>query len=141
MSINLDVPNNVGNNIFYTTVSQHRVGGNSNKSIWSISLQEEVNCFQYSLSNNWLENYIGWGLRLSNNNQMEVLGYNRLLNDLKIAKFIDGCENDSWHGYPADYRNKIQDRPPFKVLKEWGNNGFIHKHQISKIRSGKQCAL
>ena len=37
--------------------------------------------------------------------------------ELKLAKFVDGTNNNVWHGYPADHMTKSQDRPTTGILK------------------------
>lgn len=140
MSINLDIPNLIENNVFYIIVSQHRLNINKDKSHWSITFEEELKCFNNSLTNNWLIDFKGWGLHMINN-EINPLGYSKQGEQLRIAKFVDSYKSSKWHGYPADYRNNIQDRPASDVLKSWVENGIIKKHQMSKIRSGKKCAL
>lgn len=140
MSIIIDEPNLVKNNVFYIIVSQHILNINKEKSHWSITYQEQLNCFENSLTNNWLSNFMGWGLHIINN-EIKPLGYSKQREELKIAKFVDSYKSSKWHGYPADYRNNIQDRPSSDVLRSWVEDGIIQKHQMSKIRSGKKCAL
>jgi hypothetical protein len=139
MGIILDEPNLVKDNIFYIIVSQHIVP-NEYKSHWSITNEEQLKCFEKSLINNWLSDFRGWGLHIINN-QINPLGYSKQGEQLKIAKFVDSYKSSKWHGYPADYRNNIQDRPSSDILRSWVNNNIIQKHQMSKIRSGKKCAL
>lgn len=140
MSINLDVPNLVENNIFYMIVSQHRLNINKNKSHWCITYEEELKCFKNSLANNWVSDFKGWGLHIINN-EISTLGYSKQKEQLKMAKFVDSYKSSKWHGYPADYRNNVQDIPSSELLRNWVENGIIQKHQMSKIRSGKKCAL
>lgn len=127
-------------NTSYTSVIQHRGRVNGDKSRWTIQLVEELECFKLSFNSGWYTNYIGWGLHVIQD-RVEVLGKNTEGEQLKIAKFVDSSRNGNWHGYPADYRSKIQDRPTQETLEKWRKDGLIKKHQIVKIRSGMACNL
>ncbi len=124
----------------YIISSQHRRRGNPNKSIWTISFEEEVNCFIQALNSNWKTGTEAWGIRL-NGNILQVVGLNNYRQELKLAKFVDGNKINIWHGYPADYMSKAQDRPATNILKAWVNNGFLTKAKMSKIRLGQSCNL
>jgi hypothetical protein len=113
--------------------------GHPNKSCWLISNEDEIECFITSNTSSWTESNIGWGLK-SVDGEIQVIGESTQRVELKLAKFI-GDQNDLWHGYPADYIMKNQDRPSATVLKMWCESGFIVKHQLLKIRQGKQCNL
>lgn len=138
--ININEPNYIDKNVYYTVVSQHRLSTNNNKSRWKIQLDEEVECFKKAFREKWIINYNGWGLHIIEND-IKVLGESPQKEQLKIAKFIDSNHNGQWHGYPSNYRNNIQDRTSEKILKKWVETGIIQKHQMSKIRSGQKCKL
>jgi hypothetical protein len=124
----------------YTSVKQHRGRVNSDKSRWIIPMDEELECFELTYFKKWHRNSIGWGLHILEN-RITVLGKNPEGEQLKLAKFVDSSKNNKWHGYPADYRCKIQDRPPQDILEKWRSEGLIKKHQIMKIRRGMACNL
>ena len=124
----------------YIISSQHRRRGNPNKSIWTIPFDEEVNCFIQSMEGNWKLDNEAWGIKI-NGNVLQVLGVGNNRNELKIAKFVDGTNTNVWHGYPADYFNKSQDRPATAILKVWVDNGYLTKAKMSKIRLGQSCNL
>jgi len=126
---------------FYQVRSVHRRHGNSEKSIWTISIPEEIECFRYSYSLSWLEKTQGWGLKISSSDQLEEVGKSDQGISLKIAKFRDDKEDKIWHGYPANYREKIQDKPPETILAKWMEAGFINKVQKSRIVQRKPCNL
>lgn len=139
MPYTLDTEININHNLIYIISSQHRNNTN-NKSKWSVSFSQEVACFRLAHLRNWCINFKGWGIIISKG-EIIVLGRNRFNERIKIAKFIDSNTNNKWHGYPADYIRKVQDRPTLAVLLNWREKGYITKHQISKIRSGKKCNL
>jgi len=124
----------------YIISSQHRRKGNPNKSIWTITFDEEVHCFIQALSKNWKTVNEAWGIKLLNG-VLQVVGKNHNRQELKLAKFVDGANTNVWHGYPADYMNKAQDRPATDILKVWVNSGFLTKAKMSKIRLGQSCNL
>ncbi len=123
----------------YFISSQHR-NGNPNKSIWTISLEEEVNCFIQTISNNWKAGVEAWGIKL-NGNTLQVVGISNNKYELKLAKFVDGTNTDVWHGYPADHMYKAQDRPTTEILKLWVTEGYLSKAKMNKIRQGQLCNL
>lgn len=124
----------------YLISSQHRRRGNPNKCRWTITFAEEVACFIQTINQNWRDGNEGWGLKL-NNILVQVVGINNDNEELKIAKFIDGTGTNVWHGYPADYTSRSQDRPTTGILRTWVNNGYITKSKMTKIRLGQPCSL
>lgn len=132
----------IGDN--YIISSQHRRTGNSNKSIWTITFIEEVDCFIEAMNGGWKSGSEAWSLKVSND-KLQVVGENidmsGMKQELKLAKFVDGTKNKVWHGYPADYMNKNQDRPSTEVLKVWVNLGYLTKSKMNKIRQGQSCNL
>ncbi len=124
----------------YIISSQHRKIGNPHKSIWTITRQEEFNCFVNSKRRAWYSENSYWGLRLIEGQIVEV-GKNNAKKELKIAKFIGGEVTDIWHGYPADYLNRKQDIPAVNILITWVDNGYIGKSEFRKIRQGMPCNL
>src|SRR5687767_3436475 len=93
----------------YLVSSAHR-RKQKNKSRWTISIDDEVECFILSQVSNWVETAKAWGLR-PNRNSLDELGVNPLEESLKLAKFVNSSSDDVWHGYPADYVRNNQDRP------------------------------
>jgi hypothetical protein len=124
----------------YIISSQHRLNGNPNKSIWTLTHAGEIDCFVFSYISKWFDNNVCWGLYV-NGTDLQVVGRNFNNEDLKIAKFVDANNNKLWHGYPADYIRKSKDRPTTNTLKDWVSNGFITKAKMSKIRQGQSCNL
>ena len=125
----------------YVISSQHRKIGNPHKSVWTITYEEEVMCFIMSINSNWNDDSISWGIKLSSSSSLHVIGKNTANEELKIAKFVDGSNNDIWHGYPADYKNNVQDIPPSTVLEKWKNNKYINKSHVRKIKQQLLCNL
>ena len=148
----------------YIISSQHRKKGKDHKSFWTITYQEEVECFILALNNQWKSGFKAeaWGFKHTNtiledgdnemdelevlgfkhtNTILEVIGKNDNGQDLKLAKFVDGTNTNVWHGYPADYMNKAQDRPDTEILKKWVEKGFLTKSKMAKIRRGQSYNL
>ena len=124
----------------YIISSQHRRTGNPNKCIWTITFDEEVNCFIHALRSNWKKGKKAWGVKAIGGT-LQVVGLNPGSKELKLAKFVDATNNKVWHGYPADYMSKAQDRPDTNILKAWVENGYLTKAKMSKIRQGQSCDL
>jgi hypothetical protein len=124
----------------YIISSQHRRRGNPNKSVWTISYEEEVDCFIETMTREWQIGTVAWGIKVVED-ILQVVGVNSIRQELKLAKFVDGADTNVWHGYPADYMRKAQDRPATNILKLWVNDGFITKAKMSKIRLGQSCNL
>lgn len=124
----------------YIISSQHRRIGNPYKCVWTITYQEEVNCFIQAKTSNWINGKICWGLKVVGN-ALQAVGRNTDNEDLKFAKFIDGTNTDVWHGYPADYLNRSQDRPTTAILLSWQQSNYLGKHHVRKIKQGIPCNL
>jgi len=124
----------------YIIASHHRKKGNPNKSIWTISFDEEVECFVQTMNGNWKAGTEAWGVKVLGD-VLQVLGLNNNKQELKLAKFVDGTNTNVWHGYPADYVSKSQDRPATNILKIWVDSGYLTKAKMSKIRLGQSCNL
>lgn len=124
----------------YIISSQHRRSGNPNKCIWTITYEEEVNCFIQALNGDWRTGAEAWGVKVIGD-ILQVIGLNNDNQELKLAKFVDGSKSNVWHGYPADYMKKAQDRPATNILKVWVDNGYLTKAKMSKIRLGQSCNL
>jgi len=117
----------------YLHKKDHRDGGNGKKSQWKIKPPDEIACFDEALKRTWGDMTKAWGLRLVGTTAQK-LGTSIRGDDLRIAKFVNG--NPAWHGYPADYRTKLQDRPPTAVLRKWVAAGIIGKNDVARIRGG-----
>ncbi|MDT0173640.1 hypothetical protein Q9R23_11715 [Exiguobacterium sp. BRG2] len=130
-------------NCIYIYTNQHRSLQNSDKSLWTISEVDELNCFQLMYDNNWIcDTYSGWSLHKVRSSN-EYLGKSQppKSEQVKIAKFVDSSKNSKWHGFPVDYRNSLNDRPKASILTKWVENRDITKPQMSKILRGKICYL
>lgn len=124
----------------YIISSQHRKTGNVNKSLWSISNEEEVLCFVETIKQKWIDGANAWGVKVVNN-ALQKVGANNDGQTLKIARFVDSYSADVWHGYPADYIRKSNDRPTTNVLSDWVKKSYITKAKMAKIRQGQLCNL
>jgi hypothetical protein len=118
-------------------VQYHRNTSNPKKSLWTVTEQEEIECFKRAIIELWTYEQFAWGLHIING-QIMPLGINTDNEVLKVAKFVDN--NTHWHGYPADYVRKIQDKPPSLVLTKWCELKLITKSQVLKIKQQK-CNL
>lgn len=123
----------------YILKADHRGRPTKHKSVWRISVQDEVACFDHAFDSDWVQALTGWGLHLVESIPA-ILGEN-LLYQVKIGKFVSIDAAGPWHGYPADYRERLQDRPPVEVLVRWRDSKIIEKHEISRVRQGKPCSL
>lgn len=135
---------NVRFNQSYVLNSQHRHGRNPNKSQWTIGTAEEIHIFEHSYASNWLSPTArwSWGLHLVDD-KPSVVGRSARssgpIQYLRIAKFVDNSQ--SWHGYPANYRLNLQDRPDDPILEDWRASGYINKRDMTKIKVGERCSL
>ncbi len=124
----------------YIISPHHRATGKKDKSIWTISYKDEIDCFIQSRVSEWIIGSICWGLKISDG-KIQVIGKNQVSDELKIAKFIDGDNKNIWHGYPADHKSKKQDIPDMKILIMWAEKNFINKSEIRKIKQQLSCNL
>ncbi len=147
ISINSTVTTSCGEK--FKTISKHRGTGIASASRWTITISEEYDCFIKSLSycngTNSItytssDNSVRWGVTLDNN-KLTKLGENNICNFLVFAKFTKHAHNSEWHGYPSDYRNKVQDRPQIDFLTSLSDNSIISKSKVNKIMQGKICSF
>jgi hypothetical protein len=127
------------NGAVYTPLSKHRGLATASRSVWIVSVRDEIQCFVMAFRERWVFDTDGWGLRPLSPGRLQVLGVNGFKERLALAKFVGA--DGSWHGYPADYRRRVQDRPPMHLLRTWRASEILRKHQMAKISSGKQCNL
>jgi hypothetical protein len=140
MAIYINRPVKIREGVFYTPSSAHRRKGNKDKSWWIISLVDEVQCFDISYRRVWVNDKEGWGLYCKGG-ALIVVGHAPDGEKVKIAKFLNKNSDQYWHGYPANYKNNPQDRPPMDILFMWRDEKLIKKHHMSHIRRGKECNL
>ena len=127
------------NRYSYTIVSYHRNNSNPNKSKWTILEDEEIACFLKSMREAWIFDKVAWGLHLNETEILQLGISSSPFNEiLKCAKFV--CNQDNWHGYPADFMRNIHDKPHSNILNSWLDKKFITKSEMAKIKQGK-CAL
>jgi hypothetical protein len=137
----LDTPIDVDNSTQYIIVKQHRQQVNQDKSWWTISYQDEYDCFVLTYRKSWTSGNLGWGLHIENSCPA-VLGKSPTGMDLKVAKFIVDSTSSYWHGYPVDYKDKKRlSCPPESILKLWVTEKIITKPQMLRLMGGKKCAL
>lgn len=141
----MDTEHSVFPSITYLHKMDHR-DQSEKKSQWSISMDEERQCFTSAISFNWILLECNcWGLHLKNG-KATYLGTTAKnepkLRQLFIAKFIDGNKDNKWHGYPADPCNeKQQDIPPDFIRKSWLERQYLRPQTVRKISRGQKCEL
>lgn len=125
----------------YCSIGYHRNSQwKAEKDQWRVPLSVEFAIFRCALGTRCCDQEFGWGLLLTQL-RPQVLGENTFQEDLFIAKFRRQRSRPMWHGHPADYRRKAQDRPPQKVLLRWVRAGIIQKNHMAQIKSGLKCSL
>ena len=97
---------------------------------------KKLNALYKPMNGNWKAGTEAWGVKVLGD-VLQVLGLNNNKQELKLAKFVDGTNTNVWHGYPADYVSKSQDRPATNILKIWVDSGYLTKAKMSKIRLGQ----
>lgn len=139
----LDVPVIVKLGLIYMPVSVHRRQDSPHKSWWDIKMDEEIACFLQANALSTLIAGSGWAVHLGGGTRPTTLGYRwkgGKAFPLVVAKFVNKNESlGPWHGYPADYQDKPQDLPPVNVLQRWADEGFIRRHEVTRIRRGIKC--
>ena len=120
----------------YLSNPQHR-DRTKGKSQWTITLKDEIACFNVACAKHWTDKGNGWGLHYSG----EVLAYLGVAQDHQtrvfIAKFV---ENEGiWHGYPADHQTNRQDVPAEPILAIWMKTEVLRPAKIRKIMRGQPC--
>lgn len=139
MPTHIDNPFKINSHTTYTCIGYHRGQPNEHKSVWDITTTQERDCFLQTLSNQWIDimngKSIGWGF-IKNTRFIRIgTGTTPERRKLYYAKFIDGNNNGQWHGYPADYK-KISDRVSPSIRERWMAEGFINKHELSRLVRG-----
>ena len=123
----------------YIAVSYHR-NGTSGKSQWTISVPDEISVFTWGMSNKFKIDNKCWGLFL-NDKKTEVVGLLTNNEESRIARFVCGTSDSTWHGYPADYKRAIGDIPTDEILRIWVSKSYISKSKMLKIQQQKPCGL
>jgi len=131
--------------IFYIHKLDHR-NNSPDKSQWSITPDEETNCFTGAITAKCTKSSCCWGLHFDNTKKVMYVGVTAKSNpeerELFIAKFVDSNENSKWHGYPADPCNqKQQDIPPEFILNDWLAKKYLRPQIVRKIGKGQKCKL
>jgi len=111
------------------------------KSQWTIGANEERDVFVSAKTQNWIQSSEGWGLHIVGG----CVAYVGIAQDharqLFVAKFVNGNQNQFWHGYPADHQRHAQDIPSEFVLRRWLVGGLLPPQKIAKLQRGKPCSL
>ena len=104
----------------YTSHPHHRSAAfASQKSQWSIAINEEEICYSTATVKSWTCGGCYWGLHLTGL-APSVLGVapQPVHASLHIAKFV-GDESGNWHGYPVAHWLSPFDKPGVTVLMAW----------------------
>lgn len=136
----MDTEVQIRSDLTYIHKTDHR-NRSARKSQWTISEQDERTCFVLMYDSKWYEGNCGWSLNL-NNGIINYLGVSFIRQRrLFLAKFVDGNNNQRWHGYPADHISNEQDIPPGAILLVWKNAGYLSLPKVRKIIRGQPCNL
>lgn len=123
------------NSTQYLISPKHRGHPSHDISVWSIDFDDEVKCFTNCYSNGWHNHSNGWSFIPAGPGQLLMLGRNLRSPELQIAKFVEN--QNQWHGYPADIRNKPGDKPLPHILINWLHDGHISKSIMTRIKQGQ----
>lgn len=119
---------------------KHRGSPTRDSCTWTISVDDEVALCKAALSTARSPGQECWAAE-AEGRRLRKVGINVYRESLIFGKFVDGSAIAIWHGYPADYRRRTQDRPPISVLQVWVMRGLLQKHHVAKISGGMQCNL
>ena len=123
----------------YLPLPKHRGVAGPERSVWTTPVLEEVTCFVQAWEGSWGANTSElWGHR-GGSQGLQAVGRNVHGELLWFGKFVRAVPTSPWHGYPADYRRKVHDRPPVSILTRWRDLGILAKHQVAKIAAGRRC--
>lgn len=129
--------------MLYTPNLQHRNASfAAQKSQWSISTADEINCFNQSVASRWsCSKNFQWGLCINGATPV-YLGVSQLPQQysLFVAKFVSD-QQSNWHGYPVAPWLSPFDKPSKNVVDIWKNSGLITSSQRARIMRGKLCSL
>ncbi len=122
-------------------VHPHHRNGAHGKSQWDISEGQERDVFVNARNQNWLLQDMGWGLHLVAG-QVSYLGRAQdRQRRIFVAKFVDGNQNQFWHGYPADHQRNPGDIPVQNILQGWLNAKLLRRAIVRKLVRGQPCNL
>lgn len=118
----------------------HRSGA-PEKSQWTISEDDERECFARAWAQGWVDasGNVGWGVKADEGGIAQYLGVSADgARYLWWAKFVG--KQSPWHGYPADIvRRQGGDCPAPNVVRAWLHAGHIDKAALSRITRRKPC--
>jgi hypothetical protein len=124
----------------YCVHPQHR-DKTHGKSQWTISMNEERDVFLGTLTQSWVAQDAGWGLRVDDG-RITYLGVARdHVRQVFIAKFVHTNHRHTWHGYPADHQSCVKDIPDESILRSWLDTRLLSPAKICKLQKGKPCSL
>ncbi len=136
----MDIEVQIRSDLTYVHKADHR-NNSPRKSQWKISDQDERTCFVLMYDSRWCERNCGWSLHLDNG-IIDYLGVSVIRQRrLFLAKFVDGNNNQRWHGYPADHILNQQDIPTGEILLAWKYAGYLSFPKVRKLMRGQPCNL
>jgi hypothetical protein len=111
----------------------------SNKSQWTISLENEREVFVVGMNSQWFVMTACWSMYIVDG----VVQYLGLAQDhskpVFLSKFVDGTATGKWHGYPVDHQDKNFVLPT-QVSKLWLDSKILSTSKISKIIRRQPCS-
>jgi hypothetical protein len=118
-------------NFYYTFVNYHHGKPSKNKSVWTVSLNDEMALFDDTVSCSLINNHErkkAFNINLKGNKPC-VLGEtirNGSPRELLICQFEagSGVPSSSWHGYPADYMDSKRERPSEQDIQVFISKGL-----------------
>ena len=119
---------------------KHRGSPSKGICTWSVSVTDEVALFKGAIPTERFPGETYWSA-VTEDRRLRRIGINVYGDFLGFGKFVDGSAKAVWHGYPADYQRRPQDRPPPAVLQVRVTQGLIEKHHAAKITGGMNCNL
>jgi hypothetical protein len=111
------------------------------KSQWTVSEADERTTFDYSRTNQWLAQHVGWGVYVLAGRATYLGVSDDGLRRLLIAKFVGSNSPKVWHGYPADHQKTTHDIPTTKILGQWMRLNLLRAAKVRKLMRGQPCNL
>jgi hypothetical protein len=122
----------------YLPKADHRQPSARAKSQWTISVDEERDCFELATTSSWSWRDAYWGVHVPTGTA-ETLGHSQApeRHAVFIAKFIENQAD--WHGYPVAHWRSTYDKPSTDILEEWFARGYIRKKTVKRVIGGRRC--
>jgi hypothetical protein len=135
-----DVPEFDVGDLTYASKPDHR-DKTAVKSQWTITVEQEVECFRLTHARRWFVDDRGWGLHLEDGTVAYLgVGIERT-QQLFVARFEGDRNNSYWHGYPADHTRRTDDIPTEEIALEWIADNLLARSKVRKLLKGQRCKL